>query len=116
MSTRTSPCVSPTGRENYYLRCERRASGVRAARERRMSMGKLLSYLSTNLSSKTGLIASNSNGIASKKAELGSEFLPSNFKALRRDRTRRGWGVLIAVKEQFAANELPLHDVDGEIV
>ena len=24
--------------------------------------------------------------------------------------------MLIAVKEQFAANELPLHDVDGEIV
>ena len=45
-----------------------------------------------------------------------SEFLPSNFKAFRRDRTRRGGGVLIAVKEQFAANELPLHDVDGEIV
>ena len=45
-----------------------------------------------------------------------SEFLPSNFKAFRRDRTLRGGGVMIAVKEQFTANELPLHDVDGEIV
>ena len=45
-----------------------------------------------------------------------SEFLPSNFNAFRRDRTLRGGGVMIAVKEQFAANELPLRDVDGEIV
>ena len=46
-----------------------------------------------------------------------SEFLPStNFKAFRRDRTLKGGGVMIAVKEQFTANELPLHDVDGEIV
>ena len=82
----------------------------------------------------------NCNGIASKKAELESvidytdpdvliitetkiydtvhtsEFLPSNFKAFRRDRTLRGGGVMIAVKEQFTANELPLHDVDGEII
>ena len=71
----------------------------------------------------------NCNGIASKKAELESvidytdpdvliitetkiydtvhtsEFLPSNFKAFRRDRTLRGGGVMIAVKEQFTANE-----------
>ena len=82
----------------------------------------------------------NCNDIASKKAELESvidytdrdvliitetkiddtvhtyELLTSNCKAFRRDRTGRGGGVLIAVKEQFAANELPLHDVDGEIV
>ena len=36
--------------------------------------------------------------------------------AIRRDRTLRGGGVMIAVREQFTANELPLHDVDGEIV
>ena len=82
----------------------------------------------------------NCNGIASKKAELESvidytdpdvliitetkiddtvhtsELLPSNFKAFRKDRTLRMGGVMIAVKEQFIANELPLHDVDGEIV
>ena len=93
-------------------------------------------YPSTSIRS----LVINCNGIASKKAELESvidytdpdvliitetkiddtvhtsEFLPSNFKAFRRDRTRRGGGVLIAVKEQFAANELPLHDVDGQIV
>ena len=82
----------------------------------------------------------NCNGIASKKAELESvidytdpdvliitetkiddtvhtsELLPSNFKAFRKDRTLRMGGVMIAAKEQFIANELPLHDVDGEIV
>ena len=82
----------------------------------------------------------NCNGIRNKKAELqnlvsytspdvifltetkidatvsSAEFLPQGYKGFRKDRTSGGGGVMIVVRVGYAASEVQMEDVTGEVI
>jgi hypothetical protein len=51
------------------------------------------------------------------KSAYTAEFLPTNYVAIRKDRTRHGGGVLIATRKDLVVDEITLKDVkDCELV
>ena len=45
-----------------------------------------------------------------------AEFMPPNYTCYRKDRKKRGGGVLVAIKSSYPSVEVELNDIDGEMV
>ncbi|XP_070212599.1 uncharacterized protein [Littorina saxatilis] len=88
-----------------------------------------LRLLNINFQSVTGKKAELANLIMTAKPDViigtetwldpnvrDSEYLPPNYKAIRRDRNRRGGGVLVAAREDLQVTAVPDFNTDCEIL